>query len=161
MLALFKNIKNRRTLLCLSAAAILWGGLNLPVAAAVARPTIQPVMSSGDPASASKEAQWSGRRQIYEQMSAATGIPWFRFAAIDQYERTLAKKGASGQPVSTRLTAIKIPAPVWAGPLNPDQGDTSLNPLASLMVLAVMAQETALLIQRMMRTFCIVWLDTY
>lgn len=96
MLALFKNIKNRRTLLCLSAAAILWGGLNLPVAAAVARPTIQLMMSSGDPASASKEAQWSGRRQIYEQMSAATGIPWFRFAAIDQYERTLAKREPQG-----------------------------------------------------------------
>lgn len=125
LLALFKNINNRRTMLCLSAAAILWGSLGLPVPAVAVRATVQPVESSGEPVNASKESIWSARRGIYDQMSAATGIPWFRFAAIDQYERTIAKKGASVKHEANRLTGIKIPAPVWSGPLNPDQEDTS------------------------------------
>lgn len=102
MLALFKNIKDRRTILCLSAAALLWGGICLPHSAAAARPTVHPVVSNANPSTtdASKDSIWSARKELYEQMSAATGIPWFRFAAIDQYERTIAKKkGPQSSPL--------------------------------------------------------------
>lgn len=103
LLALFKNTNNRRTMLCLSAAAILWGGLGLPVPAAAVQATVQPVESSGNSVNASKESIWSARRGIYDQLSAATGIPWFRFAAIDQYERTIAKKVPQTNPSPTVL----------------------------------------------------------
>lgn len=124
MLTLIKNIKDRRTLLCLSAAAILWGSMGIPGTVAAANTPEQSV-ESGNPVTVSKELQRSARKEIYEQMSTATGIPWFRFAAIDQYERTIAKKGASSQQASNRLTGITITPPIWAGPLNPDQKDTS------------------------------------
>lgn len=125
MLALLKNITDPRTLLCLSAAAILFGGISLPISSAAARPTVHPVLSNINPSTEdSKESIWSARKGLYDQMSAATGIPWFRFAAIDQYERTITKKGTTDS-TSSRLTGIKIPPPVWSGPLNPDQEDTS------------------------------------
>lgn len=124
MLALLKNIKDRKTLLCLSAAAILWGVIGSSVTVAAQIPII-PVMNSSNPENISKQTLASSRKELYEQMSAATGIPWYRFAAIDQYERTIAKKDASANPSSARLTGIAIPSPIWAGPLNPDQEDTS------------------------------------
>ncbi|MBT2291893.1 M23 family metallopeptidase [Paenibacillus albidus] len=130
MLSLFQNMKERRAVICLSAAALLWCGIGSPAAEA-ARVTGLREAYGAEAASAplSKEALLPARRELYEQISAATGIPWFRFAAIDQYERTIAKKPkhAPEPPpaASARLTDIQIPAPLWSGPLNPDQSDTS------------------------------------
>lgn len=123
MLAPFKSYNFRRTLLCLSAAAVLWSGT--PRAAAeTAQPRLTQTKSAHPVVEQSKEKLLASRRQLYEHMSAATGVPWFRLAAIDQYERTIAKKRNAEESVSTRLTGITIPAPVWSGPLNPDQEDT-------------------------------------
>ena len=124
MLALFKNIKDRKIFLCLSAAAILWGGIGFSVTEAAQIPIV-PAMNRSNPVNINTEELASSRKELYEQMSAATGIPWFRFAAIDQYERTIAKKNTAANPPSARLTGIAIPPPVWSGPLNPDQEDTS------------------------------------
>ncbi|WP_151737176.1 M23 family metallopeptidase ['Paenibacillus yunnanensis' Narsing Rao et al. 2020] len=124
MLALVKHIAKWSVLLCLSAAALLWGaGHPEPAAASAGGSHAAPAASGG--AMADKEQLYAARKALYEQMSAATGIPWFRYAAIDQYERTIAKKktAAADSAPSGRLTAIAVPAPVWAGPLNPDQED--------------------------------------
>lgn len=120
MLVLCKRKTKWRALLCLSAAVMLCSPVQQAAAAAFA-----PAAQSGS-SSAGKADVAAARMELYEQMSAATGIPWFRLAAIDQYERTIAKKksGTEAQ-VKSRLTGIQIPAPVWAGPLNPDQGDMS------------------------------------
>lgn len=124
MLALFKNKKGRKTFLGLSTAVILWGGIGFPVTEA-AQILDVPAINRRNPVDTSIENLASSRMELYEQMSAATGIPWYRFAAIDQYERTIAKKGSKASPPSARLTGIMIPPPVWTGPLNPDQEDTS------------------------------------
>ncbi|WNS47089.1 M23 family metallopeptidase [Paenibacillus sp. MMS20-IR301] len=115
----------------MSAAALLCG--SLPAASAhAARSYTAPELSSAAPAAGdTKEPLAVARKELYEQMSAATGIPWFRFAAIDQYERSVSKKkkgaaaAAASDPANlpSRLTGITIPAPVWSGPLNPDQED--------------------------------------
>ncbi|OMF87302.1 M23 family metallopeptidase [Paenibacillus sp. FSL R7-0337] len=132
MLALLKSPYTRRTLMCMSAAALLWSGS--PAESAQAARYYQiPELSSGSPAPApadSKETAAADRKQLFEQMGAATGIPWYRFAAIDQYERSIARKSkktaaeeSSSAAAKPRLTGIIIPAPVWSGPLNPDQDD--------------------------------------
>ncbi|ASA26489.1 peptidase M23 [Paenibacillus donghaensis] len=92
-------------------------------AAEAAQSSAAPKPQVSPPADAAKAAAAS-RMQLYQQISATTGIPWFRFAAIDQYERTIAKKGAAAEE-NSRLTAIAVPPPIWSGPLNPNQQDTS------------------------------------
>lgn len=94
MPALFRSYNTRRTLICMSAAALLWGSspaMSTPAHAARYH-KLPELTSSGPVAADSKEAAAAARKGLYEQMSAATGIPWFRFAAIDQYERSVAKK---------------------------------------------------------------------
>lgn len=94
MPALFRSYNTRRTLICMSAAALLWGSspaMSTPAHAARYH-ELPELTSSGPVAADSKEAAAAARKGLYEQMSAATGIPWFRFAAIDQYERSVAKK---------------------------------------------------------------------
>ncbi|MRN56483.1 M23 family metallopeptidase [Paenibacillus monticola] len=125
MLSLFQNIIIRRTMLCLCAAVILWGGCGISDITA-AQGSGLPVVNNSRVDSYSSSADiGAARKELYEQMSAATGIPWFRFAAVDQYERTIAKKSKPDSPATTRLTGITITPAVWSGPLNPNQGDTS------------------------------------
>lgn len=128
MQSLLRNLKVRKALLCLSAATSLWGGVMFSrvSAEAAAGPAASPTEKKTSLASpaGSKETLLAARMNLYEQVSAATGIPWFRFAAIDQYEQTLAKKEKAA-PSGSRLTGISIPPPVWSGPLNPDQSDTA------------------------------------
>lgn len=123
MLALLKKKLQWRTVLCLSAAALLWGAGQAATADAAKKDNL-PAVQSGNPSAAGQANPMAARKELYDQMSAATGIPWFRFAAIDQYERTIAKKKANAE-ASSRIIGISIPAPVWAGPLNPHQEDTS------------------------------------
>ncbi|MFE4713424.1 M23 family metallopeptidase [Paenibacillus sp. NPDC056722] len=128
MRTLFHNHLVQKSFWCMSAATILWSGLHLPAAQAASMGTQSPpasVSSKTDVIPTDKAALLSARRELYEQISAATGIPWFRFAAIDQYERTVAKKSKTAPQHLTKLTGITIPPPLWSGPLNPDQEDTS------------------------------------
>lgn len=128
-----------RTLVSLSAASLLCAGGPAVFGDSANAGAGKPI--SGIARARSASAQGSGdvyatRQALYDQMEAATGIPWYRLAAIDQYERTIAKVKASGshnpdQPAKTaRLTAIQIPAPIWCGPLNPDQEDASPSSLS-------------------------------
>ncbi len=64
------------------------------------------------------------RRELLDSWSAITGIPWFRLAAIDQYERTLNKALPKKRMATSDRLAIFIPHEQWAGPLNPDPEDS-------------------------------------
>jgi hypothetical protein len=65
------------------------------------------------------------RRALFESTAALTGISWYYFAAIDQYERMITKARPAGRPQSGGLTSISMMPAEWAGPLNPDQEDHS------------------------------------
>lgn len=68
------------------------------------------------------------RKDLFDKVSALTGIPWYELAAIDQYERTihLAKK----QPADTGLIAIRFTELQWSGFMNPDHNDQNVQSIA-------------------------------
>ncbi|WP_159886277.1 M23 family metallopeptidase [Paenibacillus puerhi] len=68
------------------------------------------------------------RKDLFDKVSALTGIPWYTLAAIDQYERTinLAKK----RKLPDGLIAIFFSDLQWGGILNPDHEDRSLSSIA-------------------------------
>lgn len=61
------------------------------------------------------------RRQLFDQASALTGIPWTYLAAIDQYERTI--RITKKRPLAKGLIDIYYSEPEWTGMLNPDPDD--------------------------------------
>ncbi|WP_054958229.1 M23 family metallopeptidase [Paenibacillus dakarensis] len=67
---------------------------------------------------------FSSRRILYDRVSALTQIPWYRLAAIDQYERTLTSVHPKDRKHPERLTGIFVQPAVWSGPLNPNLEDT-------------------------------------
>ncbi|MEB3100352.1 M23 family metallopeptidase [Ferviditalea candida] len=70
------------------------------------------------------------RKNLFEQMSALTGIPWYYLAAVDQYERTLTIANRKKRPEAQGLIAIYFPPEQWAGALNPDPDDRSMASIA-------------------------------
>lgn len=125
-------------------AAILWAGLALWVVicspmdawSAGKKDEFHPIASSV-PESASTSPKpdtvsiWRERRDLYEKMGTLTGIPWYRLAAIDQYERTLTKAKPKQRQHPERLTGVFIDPPKWVGMLNPDWEDQ--NPVSISM----------------------------
>ncbi|MGG1877794.1 M23 family metallopeptidase [Paenibacillus cisolokensis] len=71
------------------------------------------------------EEIFAARKALYDQISAVTHIPWFRLAAIDQYERTMTRVHPKDRKHPDRLIGIFVPPTRWAGPLNPDKEDTN------------------------------------
>ena len=71
---------------------------------------------------------YSSRKILYEKISSVTQIPWYRLAAIDQYERTLTKAHPKDRMHPPRLSGVYMSSPTWSGALNPDQADN--NPLS-------------------------------
>lgn len=78
----------------------------------------------------SREELLQKRKAIYDKIAAKTHIPWVRLAAIDQYERTIAKipkkttKATSTEQDRTqRAISISVQEPQWVGWLNPDTAD--------------------------------------
>lgn len=61
---------------------------------------------------------------LFDQLSTLTGIPWYWFAAINQYERTINQVHRSRKPLNDQLINIYISEVRWSGTLNPDQQDT-------------------------------------
>ncbi|WP_379134635.1 M23 family metallopeptidase [Paenibacillus sp. sgz500958] len=122
---LFQNTKWCRRLACLSAAALLFSSLGISARTDAAK---NPSSVSGVNTTRlnSQNELLAARQSLYGHISTVTGIPWYRLAAIDQYERTIAKR-VKGQPdTPARLLGISVPPPLWCGPLNPDQSDVSL-----------------------------------
>ncbi|MCH1625547.1 M23 family metallopeptidase [Ferdinandcohnia quinoae] len=67
------------------------------------------------------------RIDLFSKMEAITQIPWYYFAAIDQYERSV-RRVRKDIPKETGLIGIYIKPEIWSGAINPDLSDT--NPLS-------------------------------
>ncbi len=98
--------------------------LGLVILAAAVQPA-PCIAAANAPAADSEAARMAARRDLFEEMEAVTGIPWYYLASIDQYERTLTKARPKDRPKPTGLLAIHIPPDVWAGAMNPDEEETS------------------------------------
>ncbi len=67
------------------------------------------------------------RMLLYKNVETVTHIPWYYFAAVDQYERSL-RRSRKDLPKAEGLIAIYFKPEIWSGTLNPDTEDT--NPLS-------------------------------
>ncbi len=70
---------------------------------------------------------YAKRLELYKEVEAATNIPWYYMAAVDQYERSL-RHSRRDLPKAEGLTGIYYKPEEWAGPLNPNLEDE--NPLS-------------------------------
>ncbi|MGZ0086965.1 M23 family metallopeptidase [Caldibacillus thermoamylovorans] len=73
-----------------------------------------------------EEDVYERRMELYKKAEAVSLIPWYYFAAIDQYERNV-RQVRRDLPKPTGVLGIYMKPAVWAGPLNPNPHDT--NPL--------------------------------
>ncbi|MFD1708641.1 M23 family metallopeptidase [Siminovitchia sediminis] len=64
------------------------------------------------------------RMELYKKNEAATGVPWFFIAAIDQYERSI-RHVRDDLPKPDGIHGMYFEPEQWSGPLNPDQEDQS------------------------------------
>ncbi|RSK29428.1 M23 family metallopeptidase [Bacillus sp. HMF5848] len=55
---------------------------------------------------------------LYTKMEGITQIPWYIYAAVDQYERNI-RHARRDLPEEKGVIGIYYPKDVWAGPLNP------------------------------------------
>lgn len=65
------------------------------------------------------------RKQLFDEVSDITGIPWNYLAAVDQYERTMTIANPKKRPRSAGLIGIYYSELDWTGIANPDQIDTN------------------------------------
>ncbi|WP_234987231.1 M23 family metallopeptidase [Bacillus sinesaloumensis] len=77
-------------------------------------------------ASANEEQQkiLQERMNLYTKMETVTQIPWYYYAAIDQYERSI-RRARKDIPKETGLIGIYIKPEIWAGALNPNPNDSN------------------------------------
>lgn len=73
----------------------------------------------------SEEERLRELQLLFDNFSSISGIPWYWFAAINQYERTINKVIKSRQSINDRLINIYYAEKDWAGALNPDPEDTN------------------------------------
>ncbi|GGJ77183.1 hypothetical protein GGR02_003031 [Anoxybacillus voinovskiensis] len=67
---------------------------------------------------------YAKRMELYKKAEAVSLIPWYYFAAIDQYERNV-RLVRRDLPKATGVLGIYIPPERWAGPLNKNKHDTN------------------------------------
>ncbi|WP_102028535.1 M23 family metallopeptidase [Salirhabdus sp. Marseille-P4669] len=67
----------------------------------------------------SKEGLFKERMALYKKTEALTQIPWYYFAAIDQYEHNVNDEEAS----KTDIIGITIPLEKWNGIANPNEAN--------------------------------------
>ncbi|HJV44367.1 MAG TPA: M23 family metallopeptidase [Bacillota bacterium] len=73
------------------------------------------------------------RFELFQKFGQITGIPWYYLAAMNQYEKNIAKfstkPGKKQKDASTgrQLLSIDIPSELWGGMLNPDQNERNVN----------------------------------
>ncbi|WP_145026254.1 M23 family metallopeptidase [Paenibacillus sp. Y412MC10] len=113
----------KRSLTGVLASALLLGCFHLPgkVDAEPAAPEPNQAAKSLDQLSRTEILE--SRKALYAKISKATNIPWYRIAAIDQYERTLTKAHPKDRKHPERLTGILITEPAWSGVFNPELND--------------------------------------
>lgn len=73
---------------------------------------------------AKDENIYEQRMELYQKAEAVSLIPWYYFAAIDQYERNV-RLVRRDLPKATGALGIYIPPERWAGPLNRNKHDTN------------------------------------
>lgn len=107
----------KRPFLNILVCGSLLAGASTPVQAASA------VSAKPDTESKRIKAVLAERKDLFEKVSAVTGIPWNYLAAIDQYERTtnITRK----RPAEKRLVGIYFTELQWCGMMNPDHEDTN------------------------------------
>ncbi|KOO37084.1 M23 family metallopeptidase [Priestia koreensis] len=74
----------------------------------------------------SNEQTYQKRMELYTHMESITHIPWYYFAGIDQYERSV-RRARRDIPKELGVLGIYIEPQRWIGSLNKDTSDT--NPL--------------------------------
>lgn len=70
---------------------------------------------------------YAKRLELYKEVEAATNIPWYYMAAVDQYERSL-RQSRRDLPKAEGLIGIYYKPEEWVGPLNPNLEDE--NPMS-------------------------------
>ncbi|MEH7237065.1 M23 family metallopeptidase [Bacillus sp. JJ1562] len=82
----------------------------------------------GLPLSASAEEtqqnMFQERMNLYTKMETVTQIPWYYYAAVDQYERSI-RRARKDIPKEAGLIGIYIKPELWVGALNPNLNDTN------------------------------------
>jgi len=81
------------------------------------------ITAAANPAENEKINAFSKRKELYLQISMLTGIPWFRLAAIDQYERDITKVRSKTREQLGNWISIFVTSEAWTGQLNPDSQD--------------------------------------
>ncbi|OEH93966.1 peptidase M23 [Bacillus solimangrovi] len=71
------------------------------------------------PLTVSATTDYEGRQHLYSKMETITQIPWYYFAAVDQYERNI-RNARKDLPDTETLIGIYFSPQQWVGPLNPD-----------------------------------------
>nr|WP_270179892.1 M23 family metallopeptidase [Alkalihalobacillus sp. CinArs1] len=64
------------------------------------------------------------RMMLFNKMETVTQLPWYVFAGIDQYERSI-RRSRNDIPRETGSIAINISPEKWAGATNPNKDDSS------------------------------------
>jgi peptidoglycan LD-endopeptidase LytH len=78
-------------------------------------------------ANTEEEKIYYERMSLYTKVETVTQIPWYYFAAIDQYERSI-RRARKDLPKEEGFIGIYIKPEDWSGPLNPNSNDS--NPLS-------------------------------
>ncbi|WP_207953223.1 M23 family metallopeptidase [Paenibacillus agricola] len=105
-----------RMLLIITICGCALTGAGYRAEAAALNPSAKPAVESKD-----MKTIFNERKDLFDKVSAVTGIPWYMLAAVDQYERTI--QIARKRPSGDGLIAIFFTELEWSGMLNPDQGD--------------------------------------
>lgn len=69
------------------------------------------------------------RMILFHKMETLTHVPWYIYAGIDQYERSI-RRSQKDIPREKGAIAIYIPPEKWAGGANPNKADTSANSIS-------------------------------
>ncbi|MFP3339413.1 peptidase M23, partial [Micrococcus sp. SIMBA_131] len=64
------------------------------------------------------------RMMLFHKMEAVTQVPWYLYAGIDQYERSI-RRSQNDIPREKGAVAIYIAPEKWTGAANPNKEDTS------------------------------------
>lgn len=124
---------------------LLAGAMLLPfLPADVYGESVHTTMTQPQAAESKATDIFAARRHLYESIGQMTQIPWYRLAAIDQYERTITRAHPKDRKHPERLTGIFLTSPAWRGWLNPDETDQHPQSILFSMEKAEMVQETGL-----------------
>lgn len=123
--------RSRRIFIALLVSAIAAAACPATGLASSKRQTADPPGSNGASGAAAEMKQiFAERKVLFDTVGAATGIPWYNLAAIDQYERAMSLAHPKKRPLREGLVGIYFNELQWVGLLNPDHDDTDPKSIA-------------------------------